>query len=204
MTRSLLIAVACAVVLAACASEPDAPSTAGAFVDSTGAPPAQSNAEYAVATVAPLGDGEVAGTVEFIGLDDAVEIRYNLTGLGAGPPHGFHIHQTGDCGADSTGTPGSAAGDHFNPMVSPHGAPEAAKTARHAGDLGNIRPDAEGHAVGTVVDSVLAFSGPTSMLGKAVVVHAGTDDLSSQPSGDSGDRVGCGVVERRPDGPTTL
>lgn len=198
MLRSLLAASATIALLSACASEPAEPSTAGVVVDTTAAT-GQSNDEYAVATVAPLGDGDVAGTVEFIGLEDAVEIRYNLTGLQAGPPHGFHVHENGDCGADSTGTPGSAAGGHFNPLVSPHGAPDAAKTARHAGDLGNVRPDAQGHAVGVVVDSVLAFSGPTSMLGKALVVHAGTDDLASQPSGDAGARVGCGVIGPRPD-----
>ena len=135
----------------------------------------------------------VSGVVRFTALDDAVEVRYDLSGLSDGP-HGFHVHQTGDCSADSTGTPAGAAGGHFNPLASPHGAPSNAPARRHAGDLGNI--DAEGgRAVGVVVDSVLAFSGPTSVLGKAILVHGGEDDLESQPAGDAGARVGCGVIE---------
>lgn len=189
------LALAALVVLAACAPEADVPADAAGVPDSTLTAPARD--EAAVAAIAPLGDAAVEGQVEFVDLGDAVEVRYNLSGLAPGRGHGFHVHETGDCGADSTGTPGSAAGGHFNPMASPHGAPSAVATARHAGDLGNITPDAEGRAVGTVVDSVLAFDGPTSLLGKALVVHAGTDDLASQPSGDAGDRVGCGVIGRR-------
>ena len=87
------------------------------------------------------------------------------------------------------------AGDHFNPLSSPHGAPDSSAARRHAGDLGNVVVEG-GQAVGVRVDSVLAFEGPTSPVGKAVVVHAGADDLVSQPGGDSGARVGCGVIRQ--------
>ncbi|WP_420454600.1 superoxide dismutase family protein [Rubrivirga sp.] len=154
-----------------------------------------SGPDRAVAQIAEVDGSGVSGSVEFIDLDDAVEIRYNLSGLSAGM-HGFHVHQTGDCGPDSTGTPAGAAGGHLNPLASPHGAPSARPVQRHAGDLGNVEADASGRAVGVRVDSVLAFDGPTSFLGKAMLVHGGEDDLASQPSGDAGARVGCGVIRR--------
>ena len=146
-----------------------------------------------IAEVDELDGSGVTGSVEFVDLGDAVEVRYNLSGLTPGE-HGFHLHQTGACGPDSTGTPAGAAGGHFNPLSSEHGAPSAAPAQRHAGDLGNILAEATGQALGVRIDSVLSFEGPTAILGKAVLVHGGTDDLTSQPSGDAGPRVGCGVV----------
>lgn len=194
MHRSVLLALAGAITLSACAD--DAPDAAPNLpADPVTTPTATANA--ALAEVAPLGESGVTGQVEFIETDGAVEVRYNLSGLPGAGPFGFHVHENGDCGADSTGTPGSAAGGHFNPLASPHGAPDSSRTARHAGDLGNITPGADGRAVGVVVDSLLSFDGPTSMLGKAVIVHGGRDDMQSQPSGDAGARIGCGVIERR-------
>lgn len=177
--------------LAACASDPD-PETPS---DAVTAPvtPAPSGPERAVARVDSVGGSGLSGTVRFTSLGGAVEVRYDLSGFASDGSHGFHVHQNGDCGPDSTGTPAGAAGDHFNPLSSEHGAPTARPTARHAGDLGNVVAEA-GRAMGTLVDSVLTFDGPTSILGKAVVVHAGEDDLASQPSGDAGARVGCGVI----------
>ena len=158
------------------------------------AAPAPSRADRAVAQIDEVDGSGVSGSVEFVDVGGAVEVRYNLAGLGDGE-HGFHVHQTGDCGADSTGTPAGAAGGHFNPLASPHGAPSNKPANRHAGDLGNVTVE-NGRAIGTRVDSVLALSGPTSVVGKAVIVHGGADDLESQPAGDAGARVGCGVVRR--------
>lgn len=175
--------------LAACA---DAPEPDPVLED--GPPPAPSSrADRAVADISEVDGSGVTGSVEFVDIGDAVEVRFNLSGLSAGE-HGFHVHQTGDCGPDSTGTPAGAAGGHFNPLSSEHGAPGAGPANRHAGDLGNIEADAGGNAIGTRVDSVLAFSGPTSIVGKGFIVHGGKDDLESQPSGDAGPRVGCGVI----------
>ena len=191
--------VALVLALAACADAPD-PAAPPA---STAQPPTPSGTDRAVARVAEVDGSGVSGTVEFVDLGDAVEVRYNLSGLAAGP-HGFHVHQTGDCGPDSTGTPAGAAGGHFNPLASVHGSPDTTAARRHAGDLGNVEADAAGQAIGARVDSVLAFSGPTAVLGKAVVVHAGRDDLTSQPSGDAGARVGCGVVREATEDAQTL
>ncbi|PAP77569.1 superoxide dismutase family protein [Rubrivirga marina] len=181
------------ILLAACADAPEPIDTSGAGADTTLAP-SPSGPDRAVARIAEVDGSGVVGAVEFVDLGDAVEVRYNLSGLSAGL-HGFHVHQTGDCGPDSTGTPAGAAGEHFNPLASPHGAPSAAPAQRHAGDLGNVEPDASGRAIGVRVDSVLSFDGPTSILGKALLLHGGEDDLTSQPSGDAGPRVGCGVIE---------
>lgn len=181
-------------LLAACADAPEPADSAVAPGDTLAAP-TPSGPDRAVARIGEVDGSGVRGAVEFVDLGGAVEVRYNLTGLSAGL-HGFHVHQTGDCGPDSTGTPAGAAGGHFNPAASDHAGPDNPSSRRHAGDLGNIEVDASGRAIGVRVDSVLSFSGPTSILGKAMLVHGGEDDLSSQPSGDAGPRVGCGVIER--------
>ena len=175
--------------LAACADAPDDAAEPAAPVAQTPSQP-----DRAAADIGEVDGSGVSGRVEFTDLGDAVEIRYNLAGLPGGE-HGLHVHQRGDCGPDSTGTPAGAAGDHFNPLSSPHGAPDSSAARRHAGDLGNVAVEG-GQAVGVRVDSVLAFDGPTSVVGKAVIVHAGADDFVSQPGGDAGARAGCGVVRR--------
>lgn len=181
-------------VLTACADAPEPDVVVDPQEPAVSSAP--SRPDRAVAEISEVDGSGVSGSVEFVDLGDAVEIRYNLSGLSAGE-HGFHVHQTGDCGADSTGTPAGAAGGHFNPLSSPHGAPANTPATRHAGDLGNIEVGADGNAIGTRVDSVLAFSGPTSIEGKGFIVHGGMDDLMSQPSGDAGARLGCGVIMKR-------
>jgi len=91
-----------------------------------------------------------------------------------------------------------SAGPHFNPYNMTHGAPT--DTTRHVGDLGNIQSDASGNAVFTFTDSVISLNGPSSIIGRAVVVHAGTDDLGkggtpdSLTTGNAGARAGCGII----------
>ncbi|MEO0556948.1 MAG: superoxide dismutase family protein [Bacteroidota bacterium] len=194
MRVSLLFSLVLAIGLAACQSE--APELTAE--DPSSDPPAVEEVadEYAVAEITGLNDSGVSGTVTFLALgSDGVQIRYDLAGL-EGEAHGFHLHENGSCAPGDDGTPGGAAGGHFNPMESPHGAPSASPANRHAGDLGNVRVSAEasGIARGSLADSVLTFGGPTDVVGKAVIVHAGADDLTSQPSGDAGARVGCGVI----------
>ena len=189
--RAPLALLLFALPLAACADAPDPAEPADPAVAVPS--PAPSGPERAVAEIAEVDGSGLSGTVRFTALDDALEVRYQLEGFAADGPHGFHVHQTGDCGADSTGTPAGAAGGHLNPLTSPHGAPSAAPADRHAGDLGNVVVEG-GRAMGALVDSVLTLDGPTSVVGKAVIVHAGEDDLASQPSGDAGARIGCGVV----------
>ncbi len=197
-TRALPLAAL--VALAACQTAPQADAVPPMADTAAAAPEPGADlpaTDLAVAVLQPLGDSGVSGTVEFRRLGRATEIRYVLDGLTPGD-HGFHLHANADCGADSTGTPGSAAGGHFNPAASPHGAPNTSITGRHAGDFGNVTADAQGRAEGIAIDSVLTFGGPTSLLGHAVIVHEKADDLETQPTGDAGGRVSCGVTVTRP------
>jgi Cu-Zn family superoxide dismutase len=148
----------------------------------------EASPDYLIATIAPTQGNTASGEVRFYKADQGVRVVANLAGLTPGK-HGFHVHETGDCSAPDA----SSAGGHFNPAGSPHGAPDAGAAHRHAGDLGNIEADADGKAALDRVDPVLVFD---DLEGHALLVHAGTDDLTSQPSGDAGPRVGCGVIGR--------
>jgi Cu-Zn family superoxide dismutase len=141
----------------------------------------------AVAVVHPLGDSKVKGKVTFTQKGGGVEIVAEITGLEPGE-HGFHVHEFGDCSMAD----GACAGGHFNPTGAPHGGPDDAK--RHAGDFGNIKADDSGKAMYERVDKMIALHGKNSIIGRSVIIHAGRDDLKSQPSGDAGARVGCGAI----------
>lgn len=150
--------------------------------------------ESAVARVDPLDGSGVQGEVTFQAEDEGVRVTASLSGLSEGA-HGFHIHENGDCGPGEDGTPGGAAGGHYNPEGTPHGAPADSLSAHHVGDMGNIMADASGEAQLDTTLSFLALSGPEAIVGKALILHSGQDDLTSQPSGDAGSRVGCGIIE---------
>jgi Cu-Zn family superoxide dismutase len=98
------------------------------------------------------------------------------------------VHELGDC----TAPDGTSAGGHFNPEGMPHGAPADAQ--RHVGDLGNLTADDSGMAHYERTDDVIALSGDHSIVGRGIIVHAGADDLTSQPTGAAGARVACGVI----------
>lgn len=142
----------------------------------------------ATATLEQLNDSRVSGTVTFTKVEGGVRVVAHLTGLPEGE-HGFHVHEFGDCSNE-----GEAAGGHFAPEGSPHGGPEATPDTRHTGDLGNITADAQGMGHYDRVDPVLSLSGPNAIIGKAFIIHAERDDLTSQPSGDAGARVACGII----------
>jgi Cu-Zn family superoxide dismutase len=117
-----------------------------------------------------------------------VRILAELAELSPGP-HGIHIHEAGDCSAADA----ASAGAHFSPDGHTHGAPT--ETIHHAGDLGNIVSDERGIAVSELPGSALTLTGRYGVVGRAVVVHAQVDDSTSQPDGNSGERVACGVVQ---------
>lgn len=116
-----------------------------------------------------------------------------LTDLSTGV-HGVHIHEFGKCQAPDF----TSAGGHFNPEGKQHG--EFNPQGKHAGDIGNLRVDANGSAeVALLADAVTLGPGETSLLkpgGTSLVIHAGPDDLKTDPSGNSGDRIACGVITR--------
>lgn len=150
----------------------------------------QQQQRTAVADLEPTEGNEVRGTVTFTEEDGGVRVVAAITGLTPGE-HGFHVHENGDCSAPDA----SSAGGHFAPQNNPHGAPDDPEGERHVGDLGNIEADDEGGADYERVDDIIDLDGPNSVVGRAVVVHADADDLESDPSGNSGDRLACGVIE---------
>ena len=141
----------------------------------------------AVAVISPASGSSVKGTVTFTMEAGGVHIKASLSGLAPGV-HGFHIHEFGDVSAAD----GTSAGGHFNPAGLPHAGPEAAN--RHAGDLGNITADSAGNATLDRVDAHLSLSGPNTIIGRGVVVHDKADDLTTQPTGNAGARIGVGVI----------
>lgn len=142
--------------------------------------------EKAVAILIPTKDSKVQGRVTFSHKDGKNTVHAVLSGLTPGE-HGFHIHQYGVWSED-----GMASGGHYNPTDHPHAG--LAVKNRHVGDLGNITADDKGNAELTINDAGFMFHGPTSILGRGVVVHAKADDLKSQPSGDAGGRLAVGVI----------
>ena len=119
--------------------------------------------------------------------DGTVDVVADLTGVPPGV-HGFHVHQNGDCSNN-----GQAAGGHFNPMNMPHAAPDA--VSHHAGDWGNVTADEKGEVHARFnTHSVTVAPGTTSAVGHAIILHANPDDLTTQPSGNAGARIACGIV----------
>ncbi len=141
----------------------------------------------AVAVLHPTKNSKVEGTVTFTKSRDGVKIVANLTGLTPGK-HGFHIHEYGDCSSPD----GKSAGGHFNPAKAPHAGHDM--TPRHVGDLGNIEADSAGKAHLKLTDKLMTMSGENSIIGRGVIVHEKADDLKTQPTGDAGGRVACGVI----------
>ena len=141
----------------------------------------------AMALVRPTKGNAVTGTVTFTKTDDGVRVVVDLEGLTPGE-HGFHIHEFGDC----SDAEAKAAGGHYNPGGHVHAGPDAEK--RHNGDLGNLTADASGKAHSERVDKHLKLGGEHSILGRSVIVHEKADDLKTQPTGNAGARVACGVI----------
>ncbi|HEX9407434.1 MAG TPA: superoxide dismutase family protein [Thermoanaerobaculia bacterium] len=151
---------------------------------------AHSRGPMAMATLAPTTDQTAKGTMHFTDAGEGnVEVQVDLTGVPPGT-HGFHIHEKGDCGNNANN-----AGGHFNPMNMVHGAPDA--VSHHAGDFGNVTAEANGevHTRFTTHSISLKAGDATNPVGHTVVLHANPDDLVSQPSGNAGARIACGVIQ---------
>jgi superoxide dismutase, Cu-Zn family len=143
----------------------------------------------ATATLKPTSGNTVAGTVTFTQKGDKVAVAAEVTGLSPGP-HGFHVHEKGDCSAPD----GMSAGGHFNPGSKPHGDP--ATPDHHAGDMPQLVADASGSAKLSAELSPMTIGGASDIVGKAVIVHKDADDFKTQPTGNSGARVACGVIAK--------
>jgi len=142
----------------------------------------------AVAVLHPTAGQKCHGVVRFTQEGDSVKVVADIEGLSPGQKHAFHIHQYGDC----SGPDGMSAGGHYNPEGHQHGLPESEN--RHAGDLGNVQADSDGKAHYEItVNNVSIMGEKNPILGRAVIVHAKTDD-GGQPTGNAGGRIACGVI----------
>lgn len=146
---------------------------------------------YAIAKISPASGSDVRGEIRFHQDGERVRIRGMFEGLEPGE-HGLHVHAVGDCSAPDA----SSAKGHFAPDGDPHGSPEEPADRHHVGDLGNITADESGIAQFEKSDAEMSLeTGDKSIVGRAMIVHAEADDLTSQPSGAAGARVGCGIIE---------
>ena len=165
--RVPLAPTALALTLAACASSPDA-----------------------IAKIESRSAGSVVGSAVFVADGDGVTMTLAVEGLTPGL-HGIHMHEKGDCSAAD----GTSAGPHWNPSKSAHGDPGG--EAHHAGDMGNLTAGTDGRATLTFTNTDWTLgaesSTTTEVIGRAIIVHASPDDFS-QPAGNAGARLGCGVV----------
>jgi len=175
--------------LAGCASAPrepsPAPNTAGTPIGATAL------GRHAVVHLTAASGSLVSGSLQLVGNARGVRISGVIGGLAPGSSHGFHVHETGDCSAADA----ASAGGHFNPAASVHG--RAGSRHHHAGDIDNLvaGPDGVARVELQMTGVSLGDGGPDDIAGRAFVVHAAPDDYRTQPSGNSGARIACGVVE---------
>ena len=145
-------------------------------------------APKASAALAPTAGNATTGTIAFTPDGDRVRVLAKVSGLTPGA-HGFHIHDKGDCSAPD----GMSAGGHFNPTGKAHGNPAAGE--HHGGDMPMLEADASGNAtLDVTLDTVTLGAGANGIVGRAVIVHKDADDYRTQPTGNSGARVACGVI----------
>ena len=143
----------------------------------------------ATAGLHPTAGNKARGEVTFEQLGDKVRVVAQVIGLKPNQEHGFHIHEVGDCSAGD----GMSAKGHFNPYGKPHG-PQGSE--HHAGDMPSLKADAKGRAHLQVdLEVVTVTPGPASIIGRAVIVHANADDYATQPTGNAGARIACGVIK---------
>ena len=171
MNPTKIAAVAAAVLLAACATMPDEPLRATAQLQ-----PTKGNKTFGEATFDQVGD--------------KVHVVIYVQDLKPGREHGLHIHEIGDCSSGD----GMSTKGHFNPFGKPHshqGTPD-----RHAGDLPALRAGKDGRAkVEIMLDVITVAAGPASVVSRGLIVHAAPDDYKTQPTGNAGARIACGVIQ---------
>jgi Cu-Zn family superoxide dismutase len=167
----VLTPVALTLLISACASTPSGPSASAQLLATKG--------------------NAVSGNVHFVQKGDKVLVSGEVRGLKPNGEHGFHIHDKGDCSSGD----GMGTGGHFNPDGKVHGA--HAHNVHHVGDLPSLKADATGTARFSFESTTLTLgSGVTDVLGRGMIVHRDADDYQTQPTGNSGPRVACGVIAK--------
>ena len=168
MIRFLIPATA-TLLMTACANLPSGPSASAQLTATKG--------------------NAVSGEVQFVQKGDKVLVSGEVRGLKPNGEHGFHIHDKGDCSSGD----GMGTGGHFNPDGKAHGA--HAHNVHHVGDLPSLKADASGTARLSFESTALTLGGSASdVLGRGLIVHRDADDYQTQPTGNSGPRVACGVI----------
>jgi len=193
MKTVAILAISC--TLAACASTPSTSSSGAAAARAGQAAPAAPVplAARAQVNLGPASGSLVSGRLQAMPMGDGVHFTGDIGGLPPGSTHAIHIHEKGDCSAADA----ASAGGHFNPRQQPHGRVD--QGAHHAGDMDNVVADAQGVAhVNVHAQGVSLGGGDSNILGRAVVVHGAPDDYRTQPAGNAGTRVACGVIVARP------
>jgi Cu-Zn family superoxide dismutase len=171
-TISLAVTATAALLLAGCA----------------GTPPSAPSDKTASATLEGRSGSKVTGVVSFSARGDGLFVEARISGLTPGE-HGFHVHEVGDCSAADA----ASAKGHFNPGSKSHGHHGGAE--RHAGDMPNLVADGAGNAsIAAELKLLTLGSDANGIVGRSVVIHADPDDYKSQPAGNSGKRVACGVI----------
>ncbi len=178
--KTALLAAATILALSACSSAPKAKAP----------PPAASSAKSAVVNLSSASASLVSGRLTVKPMGDGVHLTGEIGGLAPNSVHAIHIHEKGDCSAADA----SSAGGHFNPAGAPHGKVDSG--AHHGGDMDNISANADGIAKVSVHAQGVTLGGGAAndVAGKAVIVHASPDDYKTQPTGNAGGRVACGVI----------
>jgi len=143
----------------------------------------------ASATLEPTKDSTVRGNASFTQHGDKVRVVASVSGLKPNGEFGFHVHEAGDCSSGD----GMSTKGHFNPHNKPHG--RAGTAERHGGDLPSLKSDGAGNAtLNTEVDMITVAPGPSSVVGRGLIVHAQPDDFKTQPTGNAGARSACAVI----------
>ena len=169
--KHVIAASAAAFLLGACASTPIEPLRA-------------------TAQLQPTKGSKTFGEATFEQVADKVRVIVFAQGLKPEQEHGLHIHEVGDCSSGD----GMSAKGHFNPLGKPHGHPGSAE--RHAGDLPALKANKAGRAnVQVDLDLITVTPGPASIVGRGLIVHAAPDDYKTQPTGNAGARIACGVIQ---------
>jgi Cu-Zn family superoxide dismutase len=147
----------------------------------------------AIATIEPKNDSGVTGTATFQLAGEQVMLTLTIANATPGE-HAFHLHEVGDCSSED----GKSAGGHWNPTEQEHG--QWGGDAFHLGDVANLEVGEDGSATLTVATNLwtIGTGGDNDVVGRAVIVHAGVDDFSTQPTGAAGGRIGCGVIQLAP------
>lgn len=181
--RIALLAAAAAVFLGACGSAPKP-------AEPTATAAATSAAKQGIVNLASASGSLVSGKITVMAMADGVHLTGEVGGLPANSTHGFHVHEKGDCSAADA----SSAGPHFNPGSTAHGKAESG--THHAGDMDNVAADSQGVARINVHLAGVTLGGGAAndIAGRALIVHAAPDDYTSQPAGNAGARVACGII----------